>query len=69
MGICLFDFYNVTNEKEPQFCLKEEIIEYADGHVDVCTGLGYKVHKYDRASYKAIEFGPFWSKVREVENS
>ena len=66
MGICLFDFYNVTNEQEPKFCLKQEILEYEDGTVDVCKGLGYNVHKYNRASYKAIEFVPFFKKVRDV---
>ena len=27
-------------------------------------GLGYKVYNYKRESYRAIEFGPFWSKDR-----
>lgn len=69
MGVCLFDFYNVTNEQDPKFCLKQEILEYEDGNVDVCTGLGYKVHKYNRASFKAIEFVPFWVKVKENINN
>ena len=64
MGICLFDFYNVTNEKEPKFCIKKETTEYEDGTVDSCLGLGYKVYNYNRDSYTAIEFGPFWAKDR-----
>lgn len=64
MAICLIDFYKVSNENEPIFCLKKETTTYDDGTVDSCLGLGYKVYKYKRASYSAIEFGPFWSKDR-----
>ena len=66
MGICLYDFYNVTNEQDPKFCLKQSIFEYEDGNVNVCNGLGYNVHRYNRTSYKAIEFVPFFKKVRDV---
>ncbi len=64
MGICLLDFYHVHQEEEPQFCLKKETTQYEDGTVDSCLGLGYKVYNYKRESYRAIEFGPFWSKDR-----
>lgn len=64
MAICLFDFYKVSTEKDPVFCLKKETTSYDDGTVDSCLGLGYKVYKYNRTNYSAIEFGPFWSKDR-----
>lgn len=60
MGICLVDFFNVREEKEPMFCISKETIEYEDGTVDSCLGLGYKVYNYKRDSYRGIEFGPFW---------
>lgn len=64
MLVVVIDYVKVVNEKEPVFCIKEEVLEYSDGSVDSCTGLGYKVYKYNRESYQAIEFGPFWTKVR-----
>ena len=62
MIIVFMDYYRVTNEKEPKFCIKEETIQYEDGTVESCTGLGYKVYEYNRESYNAIQFGPFWIK-------
>ena len=68
-GICVYDFINVqSNGKEPKFCIKNETIKYSDGTVKICTGLGYKVINYQRASYKAIEFGPFWISDRTSDN-
>ena len=66
MAICLYDFYNVKNEKDPKFCIKEEIIQYEDGTVESCLGPGYKVYNYKRDSFNAIEFGPFWAKDRSA---
>ena len=67
MAICLVDFYNTHQEKEPMFCLKKEVTKYDDGQVRSCLGLGYKVFHYERSSFRAIEFGPFWSKDRTAE--
>lgn len=64
MAIVFTDYFKVTNEKDPIFCLKEETIQYEDGTVESCTGLGYKVYEYKRDSFNAIEFGPFWAKDR-----
>lgn len=64
MGMCLYDFYTVKAEKKPVFCIKEETIQYEDGTVISCLGPGYKVYRYNRDSYKGIEFGPFWAKDR-----
>lgn len=69
MGICVVDFIKVQNEEEPIFCLKNKTIEYDDGNVYVCTGVGYKVYNYKRKSFEAIEFGPFWLKDRSNEES
>lgn len=66
MAMCLYDFYRVHTEKEPVFCLKKETTKYEDGNVDSCLGLGYKVYNYKRSSFRAIEFGPFWSKDRST---
>ena len=67
MAICLVDFYKTHQEQEPMFCLKKEVTKYDDGQVRSCLGLGYKVYHYERKSFKAIEFGPFWSKDRSAE--
>ena len=64
MGICLVDFFRTRTENEPIFCLSKETVKYDDGQVRICTGLGYKVFHYERASYKGIEYGPFWSSDR-----
>lgn len=64
MAIVVVDYFRVTNENDPIFCLEEETIQYEDGTVESCTGLGYKTYEYKRDSYKAIEFGPFWIKDR-----
>lgn len=66
MAVCLFDFYKVHNEQEPFFCIKKGTTKYDDGNVNWCLGLGYKVYDYNRKSFSAIEFGPFWSKDRSA---
>ena len=67
IGICIIDYVNVVNEKEPQFCIKKETINYDDGTVDVCKGAGYVTYHYQRKSYTGYEFGPFWTKNRSEE--
>ena len=64
MLIVVIDYVRTINSKEPLFCIKKDVIEYEDGVVNSCTGLGYKAYEYNRESYQAIEFGPFWIKVR-----
>jgi hypothetical protein len=59
------DYININKEKDPKFCwFNEKTTEYEDGTVTECSGIGYKVIKYNRTSFKAIEFGPFWIKDR-----
>ena len=68
MALCLIDFYNTQNNKDPMFCIKKETIKYDDGKVDSCTGLGYKIYHYNRKSYTAVEYGPFWIKDKSNES-
>lgn len=61
--IVIIDFFQVKSEKDPKFCwFNETTSNYSDGTVTECTGLGYKVIKYERESFDAYEFGPFWIK-------
>lgn len=64
--ICFFiDYFRARQAKTPIFCIKEEVKEYEDGTVYSCTGLGYKMYKYDRASIPvSIQFGPFFIQER-----
>ena len=61
---CIIDFVKTENHKKPIFCINEKTIEYKDGIVYSCTGLGYKIYHYNRASFTGIEYGPFWLKDR-----
>lgn len=66
--IWIIDFINVNNEKEPVFCIKTEVHEYDDGQTVECTGLGYKIYNYNRASTgTGYEFGPFFIKMKDAE--
>lgn len=66
-GILVFDFINVISEKEPMFCLEKSTEKTSDGTIDKCEGVGYNVYKYDYGSIKYIEFVPFWSKPKTLE--
>ena len=66
MAIVLIDFYNVNKKNDPLFCLDKGTTEYKDGNVEWCLGAGYKIYRYKRDCYTAIEFGPFWSKDRSL---
>lgn len=63
--VLLIDYSNVSKGKEANFCINNTIKDYTDGSVEICTGVGYKVYKYDREGYKAIEFGPFWMEEKD----
>lgn len=63
--IWVVDFINVNNEKDPVFCIKNNVYEYSDGQTTECIGLGYKVYNYNRASEKGYEFGPFFIKMKD----
>ena len=63
--IVLIDYYNASENKDPSFCLSKETKQYKDGTVQICTGAGYKVYRYNLEDYNAIEFGPFWLEERK----
>lgn len=64
--IWVSDYMKVRDNKEPKYCLETKIHEFEDGSVKECIGLGYKTYKYERISMpNAIEFGPFFMKMRE----
>ena len=64
--VCFFiDYFRARQSKTPVFCIKEETKKYDDGTVYSCTGLGYKMYRYDRSSVATdLEFGPFFIKER-----
>ena len=64
--ICFFiDYFRARQSKNPLFCLHQETVKYDDGSVYKCTGLGYKMYKYNRTSVPtSVEFGPFFMKER-----
>lgn len=64
--LCFFvDYFRARQSKTPFFCFAKEIKKYDDGEVFSCTGLGYKMYRYDRASISTkVEFGPFFIKER-----
>ena len=67
--ICIlgYDFYNITNKNDPKFCIQKGTIENDDGTVEWCLGAGYRTYHYDYDEYEAYEFGPFWQKVKTLE--
>lgn len=67
MAICLVDYFKVQNDDDPIFCLSKNTTEYSDGEVKSCLGLGYKVYRYKRTCYNAIQFGPMWGKDKSDE--
>ena len=68
VGIIAYDYFNVTKEKEPHFCLEKGTTKYSDGTVDWCKGLGYKAFRYNRTNFNyTYEFGPFWIDDRTAD--
>ena len=65
VAIWLFDYFRMVNNEKPMFCIKQETYKYDDGTVEECTGLGYKIYEYNRTSYRAKQFGPFFIKMHE----
>ncbi len=59
------DYFRARQSKDLIFCISEKVTEYDDGKVYSCTGLGYKMYRYDRTSINTdLEFGPFFIKER-----
>lgn len=67
IGIIFIDYFKFQGGVDPVFCIKEETKNYSDGTVYSCTGLGYKLFRYERKSISAIEFGPFFIQERQPE--
>lgn len=67
-AIWVTDYYKVSNEEEPIFCLSNKTHTFDDGTVEECSGLGYKIYKYNRSSLgTGFQFGPFFVKMRQPE--
>ena len=67
IAICLIDFYKTRKRQDPIFTFKHEVVKYDDGKVDSYLGLGYKIYNYQRKCFNGIEYGPFWSKDRSID--
>ena len=67
IAICFTDFILTKTENKPVFCTFSKTVEYEDGTVKSCIGLGYKVYNYDRDSFTGIEFAPLWGKDKSVK--
>ncbi len=64
--IWVTDFLRVRADNDPIFCWGDKVHTFDDGDVEECTGLGYKVFKYNRDSLgQGSEFGPFFIKMQE----
>lgn len=64
--VWIFDFIQVKQGNEPKFCISHKTHTYDDGTVKECTGLGYKVYNYNRASMNIKEqFSPFFIGIEE----
>ena len=62
MGICLVDYFRTRQNEKPFFTFAKHEEKYSDGIVTRYTGLGYRIHIYERESYMGADYGPFWSK-------
>lgn len=64
--IWTFDFIKVRHQKQPSFCIKNNVYELEDGTVEECIGLGYKVYNYDSKNVNVkTEFGPVFIKMKK----
>ena len=63
---CFFiDYFRARQSKKPLFCITQNTKTYDDGTVYSCTGMGYKMYKYERAIIPTkLEFVPFFIKER-----
>lgn len=67
-AIWIFDYINVKTNGEPKLCLHKETHKFDDGKndgtVEQCTGLGYRVYKYDTENIKGIDFASIFTKMK-----
>lgn len=65
LAIWVVDFVQTQRNKEPVFCLKKVTHQYDDGTVNECTGLGYRIFKYNRKTLPTgVDFAPIFVKQR-----
>lgn len=58
----------MTKGQDPKFCISKLTKEYEDGSNYICTGLGYKMIRYNRSCMPAAtEFGPIIIKERDCK--
>lgn len=64
--VWIYDYIQVSNDKQPSFCINHVTHNYDDGTVDECDGLGYKVYQYHRSGLDIkVQFSPFFIGMRE----
>lgn len=63
--LILFEYFRYQKNDPLLVVLKQDVIDYEDGHVYVYWGLGYKAITYERTSIYGKEFGSIFIKVRE----
>lgn len=61
----VIDYFKITKNEKPLFCISEETKNYKDGTTYICNGLGYKGIRYDRSCIKSTMFGSFLLKERQ----
>lgn len=67
--VWIVDYFRVSRDTKPMFCVAQKTYKYDDGKVQECIGLGYKVYTYDRKSLgKGVEFGSFFTMMKNPEN-
>lgn len=71
IGLILVEYSRYQKNEPMLVVLKEETLNYDDGHVYVYWGLGYKSVIYERTSIYGKEFGHIFISIRDSvpENS
>ena len=71
IAIIITEYTKYQRDEPMLIVLKEETLNYDDGHVYVYWGLGYKEIIYNRTSFYGKEFGHLFIEVRDsvTENS
>ena len=71
IAIIITEYTRYLHDEPMLIVLKEETLNYDDGHVYVYYGLGYKEVIYNRTSFYGKEFGHIFISVRDsiTENS
>ncbi len=65
IGLIFVEAGRYKKDESMLVVLKEETLNYDDGHVYVYYGLGYKKIVYERLSINGKQFGHIFTTVRE----